>query len=486
MKRTITHILLSMLVAVSARAAGLKISSAEPTGCFQNAILGVIPTTASNNFALPDVSGAGSISSSADGDIPTFSFPPLIYGYGYTINMSHMSSAVSHCITLIVHFGAPEGCDSLTVWGNPSDIQSATLAAFGDITFVFHGGCLEPGQAAINFSMFTEAVPKTGVVTVIDDYTDPQTGMPTEVRTNVPAIVPDIPPDPPIWYYAPQPVQLPFTLFQGALAYNPANGGSNEPSGFLNGPYDLAMQLVDSTSNSYAASRSATQTVQVVNGLFTVPLPFEPVTMDDGSERWLNISVRPSGLPAVQFTPLAPLPLVPAPQAYYAYTAGVVADLTPGQAVTSLNGLTDAVNLQAGVGIIFDTNGNSIIIAAQPGVGSDRNIKTDFMAVNPQAILARLAALPIQSWRYTNEVAGVRHVGPMAQDFKTEFGLGNDDKFIGFVDEEGVALAAIQGLNQKLEAQAKEKDAEIQDLKQRMEKLEQLVNSNQGNIGNPK
>jgi hypothetical protein len=52
-----------------------------------------------------------------------------------------------------------------------------------------------------------------------------------------------------------------------------------------------------------------TQTVQVANGLFNVPLPFDPIAMGDGSVRWLNIGVRPSSLPAVQFTPLTRLPL---------------------------------------------------------------------------------------------------------------------------------------------------------------------------------
>ena len=37
-------------------------------------------------------------------------------------------------------------------------------------------------------------------------------------------------------------------------------------------------------------------------------------------------------------------------------------------------------------------------------------------------------------------------------------------------------LAAIQGLNQKLN----EKDAEIQDLKERLEKLEELINNKNG------
>ncbi len=60
----------------------------------------------------------------------------------------------------------------------------------------------------------------------------------------------------------------------------------------------------------------------------------------------------------------------------------------------------------------------------------------------------------------------------MAQDFHAAFGLnGADDKHISTVDEGGVALAAIQGLNQKLD----EKDAEIQDLKRSVAELKELV-----------
>ena len=40
----------------------------------------------------------------------------------------------------------------------------------------------------------------------------------------------------------------------------------------------------------------------------------------------------------------------------------------------------------------------------------------------------------------------VRHIGPVAQDFRAAFDLGADDKTIATVDADGVALAAIQGL----------------------------------------
>jgi hypothetical protein len=103
--------------------------------------------------------------------------------------------------------------------------------------------------------------------------------------------------------------------------------------------------------------------------------------------------------------------------------------------------------------------------------GSDRNAKEDFAAVDAEEILARVAALPIQSWSYKAQ-PGDKHVGPMAQDFHAAFGLnGSDDKHISTVDESGVALAAIQGLNQKLEAAR----AENADLRARLEQLERLL-----------
>jgi hypothetical protein len=104
--------------------------------------------------------------------------------------------------------------------------------------------------------------------------------------------------------------------------------------------------------------------------------------------------------------------------------------------------------------------------------GSDRNSKENFSPVNPLSVLEKVSNLPITQWKYKVESDGTEHLGPMAQDFHAAFNLnGADDKHIATVDEEGVALAAIQGLNQKLEYQTKEKDAEIQSLKQQNDSL---------------
>jgi hypothetical protein len=110
---------------------------------------------------------------------------------------------------------------------------------------------------------------------------------------------------------------------------------------------------------------------------------------------------------------------------------------------------------------------------------SDRNAKENFEPVDNQSVLAKVAALPLTQWNYKTDKAGVQHIGPMAQDFQAAFGLdGADDKHISVVDEGGVALAAIQGLNQKVEekeAKIQEQAGEIAELKQSMAELKQLV-----------
>ena len=107
--------------------------------------------------------------------------------------------------------------------------------------------------------------------------------------------------------------------------------------------------------------------------------------------------------------------------------------------------------------------------------GSDRNVKSGFQPVDATAILSKVAALPITCWHYTND-ATTPHLGPMAQDFYAAFDVGADDQHIAIIDEGGVALAAIQGLDQRLA----EKDAELKALRARRdEKLLALKKENE-------
>jgi hypothetical protein len=134
----------------------------------------------------------------------------------------------------------------------------------------------------------------------------------------------------------------------------------------------------------------------------------------------------------------------------------------------------------------LDYNGN-LTIGGTLTQSSDRNAKENITPANPEAVLAKLTALPIAQWNFKQEA--VRHLGPMAQDFHAAFGVGADDKHIATVDADGVALAAIQGLNQKLEERSQKSEVrsqelaaknaalekEVAELKQRLAALEQLV-----------
>ena len=44
----------------------------------------------------------------------------------------------------------------------------------------------------------------------------------------------------------------------------------------------------------------------------------------------------------------------------------------------------------------------------------------------------------------------MRHLGPMAQDFKAAFGLGDSDTVINMVDANGVVMVALQALYRRV------------------------------------
>jgi len=96
-------------------------------------------------------------------------------------------------------------------------------------------------------------------------------------------------------------------------------------------------------------------------------------------------------------------------------------------------------------------------IALGAMMGSDENIKHDIAPVNNAEILERFKALKVQQWKYNGDDA--LHVGPMAQDFAAQFGLGKSDKMIGMVDAHGVTMAAMQEMLRRLEQLEAERKA---------------------------
>ena len=102
---------------------------------------------------------------------------------------------------------------------------------------------------------------------------------------------------------------------------------------------------------------------------------------------------------------------------------------------------------------------------------SDRHAKTNITAIDPRSILHKLASIPIQAWNYKTEGASIRHLGPMAQDFRAAFGLGTGETTISTVDANGVALASIQALYQQNQALLRT----VEELKARLAQVERSV-----------
>ena len=98
--------------------------------------------------------------------------------------------------------------------------------------------------------------------------------------------------------------------------------------------------------------------------------------------------------------------------------------------------------------------------------GSSREIKENFVVLNPREVLAKLDSLSMPIWSYKGTSA--RHVGPMAEDFHQAFGLGEDARHIAPADKAGVALLAVQGLNQLVQ----EKDQQLAALEAKNDRLE--------------
>lgn len=148
---------------------------------------------------------------------------------------------------------------------------------------------------------------------------------------------------------------------------------------------------------------------------------------------------------------------------------------------TSSN-LSTGVTLQSGASVSNWGQANAVIststgaLLTTGGVwqnASDVNRKHHFEPVSGEAILARLKDLPIQEWSYRTESDAVRHIGPTAQDFYAAFQLGNDDKGIGTVDADGIALSAIQALETRTQQQA----TEIESLKADNESMHKKVDT---------
>lgn len=155
-------------------------------------------------------------------------------------------------------------------------------------------------------------------------------------------------------------------------------------------------------------------------------------------------------------------------------TTGYVKEVRAGAGV-AVNGTTNPMILLPATQLMPTTacainqipkwNGAAWLCANEGGVISDRAAKENFVAVDTTDVLERLLRVPVSEWNYRSQDASIRHIGPMAQDLHATFGVGESERMINAVDAQGIAFAAIHGLNAKLEAKLDERDAEIRALR---------------------
>lgn len=144
---------------------------------------------------------------------------------------------------------------------------------------------------------------------------------------------------------------------------------------------------------------------------------------------------------------------------------------------TTTSTTTNSVTMRASGGFRFFTSSGTAGAQLEAGATSwttlsDRNAKKNFQSVDYQEILNKLATVPIEQWNYKWENdSDTPNIGPMAQDFIHAFYPGRNDKGITTLEFDGVELAAIQGLNEKL----KEKDADIENLQKQLNDLKAMV-----------
>ena len=127
-------------------------------------------------------------------------------------------------------------------------------------------------------------------------------------------------------------------------------------------------------------------------------------------------------------------------------------------------------------GVKFHTSSTNGVILAPGGSGwdnlSDRAVKENFRDLDQRRALETLVRLPVPTWNLKSQPPGIRHIGPVAQDFNEAFaylfGQPESPVHINTMDAVGVSLGAIQGLYQVV----KDREAQINSLQEQINRLQ--------------
>jgi trimeric autotransporter adhesin len=274
-------------------------------------------------------------------------------------------------------------------------------------------------------------------------------------------------------------------------------------AGQLNGALSLSQLPGAVVTNNETAG--VTLGNVTLNG--TLNLPALPVTIESGGGSLLyadNNSNLFAGSGAGTQTTTGGFDTADGANALHSNTKGSYDTAIGCQALKALSGGSNNIAIGFGAGSAFQSTESSNIDIGNAGIAgesgtvrigtnqkatylagtvyannqvlvSDRNAKEKFTPVSVRSVLDKVVSLPVTEWSYKSD-ADVRHIGPMAQDFHAAFELnGPDERHISVVDEGGVAFAAIQGLNEKLETDNTELRQENNLLAKRLDELEAQV-----------
>jgi hypothetical protein len=247
----------------------------------------------------------------------------------------------------------------------------------------------------------------------------------------------------------------------------------------LNGAVDIGGQSTFESGAWFKSGAAFNGDVSLTNSFLEVRNVYgqslDYTTINGGN---INLVSNPGGSATIASAAIFTVDIVPVPP-YTEYK---------GELIVQSHGVQSMINFAlgdqagTGVGIIGGDRGGMLLdgggLTVQGTITplSDRHAKTGFAEINSREILDRVARLPVTTWAYTNSVS-VRHIGPVAQDFQAAFNVGADDRHISTTDEGGVALAAIQGLNQKVDDTTRARDVEIQALREKAAHVDDLEKS---------
>jgi hypothetical protein len=126
--------------------------------------------------------------------------------------------------------------------------------------------------------------------------------------------------------------------------------------------------------------------------------------------------------------------------------------LNPGRLGLNRDDYNGGINYPIHVGT-STYNGNGAYLT-EGGVwtnASSRTFKEDFRPLEHNDLLAAIAGMPIESWRYKD--TDERHIGPVAEDFVAAFDVGavredgtGENEYLSTADVAGVALLGVKEL----------------------------------------